>query len=53
MQADILVVDDESEIADLVDVYLRSEGFAVRKAATVAQALQLVASRSRIWRCGT
>ena len=43
MQADILVVDDESEIADLVDVYLRSEGFAVRKASTVAQALQLVA----------
>ncbi len=45
MQADILVVDDESEIADLVDVYLRSEGFAVRKAATVAQALQLVAQQ--------
>lgn len=45
MQANILVVDDESEIADLVDVYLRSEGFAVRKAATVAQALQLVAQQ--------
>ena len=45
MQADILVVDDEAEIADLVEVYLRSEGFAVRKAATAAQALQLVAQQ--------
>lgn len=45
MQADILVVDDEAEIADLVELYLRSEGFAVRKAATVAQALQQVAQQ--------
>lgn len=37
MQADILVVDDESEIADLVDVYLRS----------------WLPSRSRIWHCWT
>ena len=29
MDIHILVVDDEPEIADLVGVYLRSEGFAV------------------------
>ena len=29
MEANILVVDDEPEIADLVQVYLKSEGFTV------------------------
>ena len=27
----VLVVDDEVEIADLVELYLKNEGFAVRK----------------------
>ncbi|HBN81136.1 MAG TPA: DNA-binding response regulator, partial [Ruminococcaceae bacterium] len=31
MGADILVVDDERAIADLVEVYLKNEGFAVHK----------------------
>ena len=31
MAADILVVDDESAIADLVELYLKNEGFAVHK----------------------
>ncbi len=36
----ILVVDDEAEIADLVGVYLTSEGYAVTKCLTAADALQ-------------
>lgn len=39
---DILVVDDEQEIADLVGVYLRNEAFTVRTAATAAQALEAI-----------
>ncbi|MCI5690116.1 MAG: VanR-ABDEGLN family response regulator transcription factor [Clostridiales bacterium] len=39
----ILVVDDEREIADLVEVYLKNEGYLVRKAYTAAQALAIVA----------
>ena len=31
MEANILVVDDEPEIADLVEVYLQSEGCTVYK----------------------
>ena len=30
-QETILVVDDEQEIADLIEVYLKNEGYAVRK----------------------
>ena len=40
----ILVVDDEPEIADLVEVYLQSEGFRVYKCATGTQALAVVGS---------
>ena len=36
MNANILVVDDEPEIADLVEVYLKSEGFTVFKCGTGA-----------------
>ena len=39
---DILVVDDEREIADLVGVYLRNEAFTVRTAATAAEALEAI-----------
>lgn len=42
MKANILVVDDEPEIADLVEVYLKSEGFTVFKCGTGADALQCV-----------
>ncbi len=41
-RADILVVDDERAIADLVEVYLVKEGFAVRKAYDAASALALL-----------
>ena len=42
MEANILVVDDEPEIADLVGVYLKSEGFTVYTAGTAADALACV-----------
>ncbi len=42
MEANILVVDDEPEIADLVSVYLRGEGFQVFSCGTGSDALQIV-----------
>lgn len=42
MENRILVVDDEKEIADLVEVYLQNDGFAVSKAYTAAQALESI-----------
>ena len=39
MDIHILVVDDEPEIADLVEVYLRSEGFLVHTCGTAGEAL--------------
>ena len=41
MEQTILVVDDEREIADLVEVYLKNEGFPVLKAYTAAEALEI------------
>lgn len=38
----ILVVDDEVEIADLIEIHLTNEGYRVSKAASGAQALQLL-----------
>ena len=40
MEANILVVDDEPEIADLVSVYLRGEGFTVFPCGNGADALE-------------
>ena len=42
MSTRILVVDDETAIADLVEVYLKNEGFLVHKCYTAAQALSHV-----------
>ena len=39
MAADILVVDDEAAIADLVELYLKNEGFTVHKFGAAAPAL--------------
>ncbi|MFR9061924.1 response regulator transcription factor, partial [Eubacterium callanderi] len=39
MQTEILVVDDEQEIADLVELYLGNEGYAVRKFYSAQEAL--------------
>lgn len=38
----ILVVDDEKEIADLVEVYLRAENYEVYKCYTAEQALEII-----------
>ena len=42
MATDILLVDDEAAIADLVEVYLKNEGFTVHKFYTAADALACV-----------
>ena len=42
MSTDILVVDDERAIADLVEVYLRNEGYTVHKFYTGQEALDCV-----------
>ena len=42
MPQKILVVDDEREIADLVELYLKNEGFAVRKFYNASEALECV-----------
>ena len=39
MAEHIMVVDDEAAIADLVEVYLRNEGYAVHKFYCAADAL--------------
>ena len=44
MDANILVVDDEPEIADLVEVYLKNEGYTVHKFGRAGDALACVAS---------
>lgn len=43
MKEKILVVDDEAAIADLVEVYLINEGYAVFACGTAAEALEIVA----------
>lgn len=42
----ILIVDDEKEISDLVEVYLRNEGFEVCKFYTAQEALECIQSTS-------
>ena len=46
MDVHILVVDDEPEIADLVGVYLRSEGFTVHTCGTAQEALDTLERQS-------
>ena len=43
MKEKILVVDDEAAIADLVEVYLTNEGYAVFACGTAAEALEIAA----------
>ena len=42
---DILVVDDEQEIADLVELYLKNEGYTLYNCYDGAQALEQIAAR--------
>ncbi len=44
MGARIIIVDDEKEIADLIEVYLRNEGFEVRKYYNATDALACIAA---------
>lgn len=46
MKESILIVDDETEIADLVAVYLENDGYTVHKAYTAQQALDSLAAES-------
>ena len=41
-QTTILVVDDEKEIADLVEIYFSNEGYRVLKASDAAEAEKLL-----------
>ena len=42
MSAEIMVVDDETAIADLVEVYLKNEGYTIHKFYNATQALECV-----------
>ena len=53
MSADILIVDDETAIADLVEVYLKNEGFTIHKFYNASDALACVRTPPWIWRCWT
>ena len=44
METNILIVDDEAAIADLVEVYLKNEGYTVHKFGRAGDALACVAS---------
>ena len=41
-EINILVVDDENEIADLVEIYLVSDGYNVKKASSAEEGLRCV-----------
>ena len=45
MQEHILVVDDETEIADLIELYLVNEGYEVCKCTTASEALRCIADQ--------
>lgn len=45
MKETILIVDDEKEIADLLELYISAEGYTVEKAYTAAEAFEIVRSR--------
>lgn len=44
MPEKILIVDDETEIADLIEVYLKNEDYTVFKFYTAKEALQCIES---------
>lgn len=44
MSGNILVVDDEKEIADLIELYLENDGYTVYKCSSGAEALRCIAS---------
>ncbi len=46
MNENILIVDDEREIADLVELYLKNDGYQISKAYTAAEAMDVIESES-------
>ena len=50
--ASILVVDDDKEIADLVEIYLVNDGYQVLKASDGEQCLQTLKEHSRYYDAG-
>ena len=45
-KTNILVVDDEKEIADLLELYLISDGYQVKKAYTAMDGLRMIQQES-------
>ena len=53
MSTHILVVDDEKELADVIELYLTGEGYTVHKCYTGAEALRCIRHTDPIWRSWT
>ena len=49
LEIHVLVVDDEKEIADLVEIYLVSDGYKVYKASNALEGLRFWRRRRFIW----
>ena len=49
MNEKILVVDDEKEIADLMEIYLENDGYTVYKFYKGLDALKCIERQNRIW----
>ena len=52
-EINILVVDDEKEIAELVEIYLVSDGYRVFKAENAREGLEILEKKISIWCCWT
>lgn len=51
MENKILVVDDEKEIAELVELYLKNDGFQVEKHTVRRKRWRASHARPPLWRC--
>ena len=49
MNESILIVDDEKEIADLIEVYLKNDGYTVHKFYNGLDALGCIKTQKWIW----
>ena len=53
MATKVLIVEDDSNIAQLLQLYLEKEGFETRIARTAARAWRNSAPGNRVWFCWT
>ncbi len=53
MSEHILIVDDETEIADLVEVYLKNENYKVYKFYSAQDALECIEKKKLTWQYWT